>query len=60
MHLVESPACINEWIAIESIGTPIFLKKIGPNFRLAVLIAVVLINKKACIHLEEYSSDYTY
>ena len=25
-----------------------FLKKIGPNFRLAVLIAVVLINKKAC------------
>ena len=25
-----------------------FLKKIGPKFRLAVLIAVVLINKKAC------------
>ena len=24
MHLVESPACQNEWIAIESIGTPIF------------------------------------
>ena len=29
MHLVESPACINEWIAIESIGTPIFWKKLG-------------------------------
>ena len=24
MHLVQSPACQNEWIAIELIGTPIF------------------------------------
>ena len=38
------------------IGTPIVPRKIGPNFRLAVLIALVLI-KKACM----YGNDpYTY
>ena len=55
MHLVQSPACINEWIAIDSIGIPISWKKIGPNFRLAVLIAVLLINKKACIMQSMFS-----
>jgi len=50
MHLVDSPACIDEWIVIESIRTPIF----RPNFRLAVLIAVVLIKKSVYVYVQVF------
>ena len=43
-------SCMYKWMDCYRIDRNTdFLKKIGPNFRLAVLIAVVLINKKACI-----------